>query len=36
MAMKNRQLLAFALSGALVISTLGGCSAFGQLAKADS
>lgn len=33
MAMKNRQLLAFALSGALVISTLGGCSAFGQLAK---
>lgn len=33
MEMKNRQLLAFALSGALVISTLGGCSAFGQFAK---
>lgn len=33
MAMKNRQLLALVLSGVLVISTLGGCSAFGQLAK---
>ena len=31
MAMKNRQLLALVLSGVLVISTLGGCSAFGQL-----
>lgn len=33
MAMKNRQLLVLVLSGVLVISTLGGCSAFGQLAK---
>lgn len=33
MAMKNRQLPALVLSGVLVISTLGGCSAFGQLAK---
>ena len=31
--MKNRQLLALALSGVLIISTLGGCSAFGQFAK---
>ena len=33
MAMKNRQLPVLVLSGVLVISTLGGCSAFGQLAK---
>ncbi len=31
--MKNKQLFALVLSGALVISTMGGCSAFGQFAK---